>query len=309
MRNHMSNDELMMKFRKSEADPDNNECHHYNAEELRALLKEIDSSKEFIEKLDTSEIGLPFIDLPAILVVEGKHDLFIYKWLLKHEFNDKIEIVQVGGRNEVLKVYNEVTKRRENFPRVPIIFIADQDMDIFNSGPPSGYPDVIWTKGYSIENELYEAGQTFLMNRLEKDERNLYEDLLETIIEWFAFEVEEFQKGNKPEVKTKIQTIVGSDQNTKTDMCPEFKTKRGFSSPMSATLDSIKTGFPLKFSGKHLFDMLDRYLYDKTRFAKYQRYTLYDLICDFYAVEWKKRLVAEIEDRIRKEKATIAILH
>ncbi len=309
MRNHMSNDELIMEFRKSEAALDNNECHHYNAEELRALmalLEEIDSSEGFIEKLGTSQSGLSSIGLPAILVVEGKDDVFIYKWLLEHEFNDKIEIVQVGGRDAVLAVYDEVTARREDFPRVPIIFIADQDMDIFKSGPPSGYPDVIWTKGYSVENELYKAGEKFLMDRLKGNEKALYGNLLETITEWFAFEVEEFLNEKKYEVKTSIQEITGSKENTETNMCSSFKTRRGFYSPKPCTLHSIKTDFPLKFRGKHLFDMLDRYLHDKKRVRKYSRFTLYDLICDLYAVAWKKRLVKEIENRIQKENKMLA---
>ena len=81
-----------------------------------------------------------------------------------------------------------VYKRRNEFAHLPVAFVADRDLWLF-SGIPPGYPDIIWTEGYSIENDLY-AGAT-LEDLLNADEAKEHRQVLDSIIKWFAFEVEE----------------------------------------------------------------------------------------------------------------------
>ena len=81
---------------------------------------------------------------------------------------------------------------------MPVAFVADRDMWLF-SGIPSNYDGVIWTDGYSIENDLY-AG-TELENLLDAEEALEHQQLLDAIVEWFAFEVEEYLEGRPFEVK------------------------------------------------------------------------------------------------------------
>ena len=81
---------------------------------------------------------------------------------------------------------------------MPVAFVADKDMWLF-SGIPSNYDGVIWTDGYSIENDLY-AG-TELENLLDAEEALEHQQTLNAIVEWFAFEVEECLAGKPFEVK------------------------------------------------------------------------------------------------------------
>ena len=88
---------------------------------------------------------------------------------------------------------------------MPVAFVADKDMWLF-SGIPSNYDGVIWTDGYSIENDLY-AG-TELENLLDAEEALEHQQTADAIVEWFAFEVEECLAGRPYEVKTHCNQVV-----------------------------------------------------------------------------------------------------
>ena len=117
-------------------------------------------------------------------------------------------MLSVGGRETLLAVY----QRRNEFAHLPVAFVADRDLWLF-SGIPPGYPDIIWTEGYSIENDLY-AGAS-LEDLLNADEVDEHRQVLDLIIEWFAFEVEEYLAGREPRVDTHCNEIVplGRDRN------------------------------------------------------------------------------------------------
>ena len=92
-------------------------------------------------------------DLPTV-VVEGKHDKQIYRWLEDLFDRPHVNILSADGRENLLEIFN---RRKEFEDRLPVVFMADQDKWVF-SGPPPSYEDIIWTSGYSIENDLYSDG-------------------------------------------------------------------------------------------------------------------------------------------------------
>ena len=69
----------------------------------------------------------------------------------------------MGNKNKLLRVY----KRRNEYAHLPIAFVADRDMWLF-SRIPSCYHGIIWTQGYSIENDLYAGAE--LENLLNAEE-------------------------------------------------------------------------------------------------------------------------------------------
>ena len=87
--------------------------------------------------------------LPTI-IVEGENDIPIYRRIEKYIGVQDADVIQVGGRNNLLSLY----ERRKEFAHLPVAFVADRDLWLF-SGIPPDYPDIIWTEGYSIENDLY----------------------------------------------------------------------------------------------------------------------------------------------------------
>ena len=112
----------------------------------------------------------------------------IYRWVEARLGNRAANVLPTGGRENLLSIY----AKRQEFSNLPVAFVADKDMWLF-SGIPSTYDEVIWTEGYSIENDLYTDAE--LENLLEAEEAQEHQQMLEAIVEWFAFEVEEHLAG------------------------------------------------------------------------------------------------------------------
>ena len=180
--------------------------------------------------------------LPTV-VVEGKDDMRIYGWAEARVGNTKAYVLATGGRNTLLAVY----QRRNEFANLPVAFVADRDLWLF-SEIPADYHDVIWTQGYSIENDLYTGAE--LEDLLDAHEVDEHQQVLYAIIEWFAFEVEEFLAGRVAEVDRSCDEIVPPGE---TKMDEGFSTRRGFRAPDSELIQ--QTTMPTNFHQK-LIDLL-----------------------------------------------------
>ena len=227
-------------------------------------------------------------DLQTV-IVEGADDMQIYQWAERRVGIQKANVLPVGGRETLLAVY----KRRDEFPHLPVAFVADRDMWLF-SGIPSGYPDIIWTEGYSIENDLY-AGAT-LEDLLNTDEVDEHRQVLDSIVEWFAFEVEEYLAGREPRVDTHCNEIVPLGQ---TEMDQGFCTRRGFRPPNAQLHQQLKEAYPLQLRGKSLFQILDRFLNAPGRGTNYSTVALHEIAVKMApSHELMDRLIGEIERTI-----------
>ena len=100
-----------------------------------------------------------FCSLPTV-VVEGKHDTEIYekiRQLFGSPHLPRIDPLPVGGKPNLLEIY----ERRAKFSsKVPVAFMADPDMWVLEDpyGMLEKYKGIIWTAGYSLENDLYADG-------------------------------------------------------------------------------------------------------------------------------------------------------
>ena len=124
----------------------------------------------------------------ATVVVEGENDTTIYNWiekLLVSHAGSHLNIVplRAGNRSNLLEIYN----RRDEFSsRIPVAFLADLDYQVL--ADPTRmlryYPDIIWTTGYSLENDLYtDANAT---NLIPDTDFNTYNAALKVVIDTFA---------------------------------------------------------------------------------------------------------------------------
>ena len=163
------------------------------------------------------------------IVVEGKTDVKVYEQLIAKIGIKNIDCYYAGNRDEVFKVYCEVKKKRGLLPRVA--FIADQDSWVFlteSEKPPKGYEtidktDIIWTEGYSIENDLYIEGRltSFV------DEKSRYDDTLDAICTWYAFEVVNWNRiQNLPVAKHLEQIVSPGCSNLKPELLEKTPGKR-----------------------------------------------------------------------------------
>lgn len=204
------------------------------------------------------------------IVVEGDDDVVIYRELVRRIGIINIGLHAAGGREKLLRVY----ERRNEFTHVPVAFIADQDMWLF-SGIPADYAGIIWTQGYSIENDLYADAE--LEHLLDPSQIAEHRHILDAISTWFAFVVEETLAGNTPRLDVHCSRIVPPGQ---TELDADFCRDCGFRMPAAALVQRIRAAYQLLLRGKLLFQLLVRFLSKPTHgFARasLNDYALYNL--------------------------------
>ena len=237
------------------------------------------------------------------LVVEGSDDECIYNWV-PQELGlgpNELSVQCVGTKGMVLKMYEAVHKDRHLYADVPIVFIADQDMFLFD-GIPEKYEGVVFTSGYSIENDLYSFAN--LEGLLDPSEKRDYTKLLDTIIEWFAFEIQEHRAGRRSKIARKLEKIVPKDQTT---MDPQFRECRGFKPPCKTIHDEIKKDYKLKLRGKTLFDILVRFLSHRDRdIGHHKKALLESAFKTPKYVHLRDELIEKIKDKLDEEKEALA---
>ena len=226
--------------------------------------------------------------LPTV-IVEGKDDHQIYQWVERYAGSQKANVLPVGGRETLLAVY----KRRNEFAHLPVAFVADRDLWLF-SGIPRDYPDIIWTEGYSIENDLYADAD--LENLLDANEVDEHRQVRDIIVEWFAFEVEEHLAGREARVATHPNRVVPPGE---TEMDQGFRTRRGFRPPNQILHHQIKGKYQLQLRGKTLFQVLVRFLSAANRASKHSIFGLYEIAVKMTSPQpLIERLIGEIEQKI-----------
>ena len=206
--------------------------------------------------------------LPTV-VVEGRDDMQIFRWMEDLLKIHEIDVLGVGGRPNLFAVY----ERKSEFGHLPVAFIADQDKELFTQ-LPVGYEEIIWTQGYSIENDLYAGADPSLENLMDPQEADEHGKLLDIIVEWFTFEVEEFLAGRIPEFNHHCNEVVPQGQ---TEMDNGFRQSRGFRPPNSELEQQIREAYQLQLRGKQLFQMLVRFLSKSNRRVKHSLHGLYEI--------------------------------
>ena len=228
--------------------------------------------------------------LPTI-VVEGKTDMQIFRWMEDALNVHEADVLDVGGRPNLLAVYD----RRSEFAHLPVAFIADRDKELFTQ-LPLGYEEIIWTQGYSIENDLYAGAEPSLESLMDPHETDEHRQVLNIIVEWFAFEVEEFLAGRDYKFDHHCNKIVPLGQ---TVMDNGFRQRRGFRQPNAELEQQIREAYQLQLRGKQLFQMLVRFLSASNRLAKYSYHDLHEIafkMTSFHPL--MHRLIQEIEHKI-----------
>lgn len=244
------------------------------------------------------------------IVVEGKLDVRYHTWLRDRLGIGNVRVWYAGGKKPVLKLHKDKSKILDH--EVPVAYVVDRDLEhLFSPNPQP--TDIIWTTGYCIENDLYEGyAMDNLENLLEPNERKQYDKLRDSVIEWFAFEFEVFQKtGNILDTKVgaSLEELVSHGS---TKVKASFLKKRGFRKPNQKTVDKFKSSYRRKLAGKLVFEMLARFLNDANRSARYpgtQTFTIsqmYELAGKNTTNRFTTRLIKKIQEELEKQEKIIA---
>jgi hypothetical protein len=201
------------------------------------------------------------------LVVEGREDMTIYRALEGHLSSLRVNVLPCGGRSSLLSLH----ERRNEFSHLHTAFLADRDMWLFTA-VPAEYSDIVWTKGYSIENDVYDGN--LLENLMDEQERRLHRSDLEALAKWFAFEVEEFRNGRPARVDVHINRVVPPKTHS---ICPQFASVRGLRTASLQQAAEILDNYQRLLKGKCLIQLLVRYLSHPSRASKYSSSNLLEI--------------------------------
>lgn len=197
------------------------------------------------------------------VVVEGKDDMTIYRWIEEKIGISNANFLPCGGRHTLLNVFN----RRDEFSHIKTIFLADKDCFVY-SETPNQYDDIIWTKGYSIENDLYHG--KFLEKILNINEEVNFRIALKNFIIYYAFEVEQFNKKMVFNFSNHPNQVLDDAHNLNSS----FLETLNFSTPSNETIDYLHNEYDLLIRGKSLFSLLLRFLSHTNRDVKHSKKSL-----------------------------------
>jgi hypothetical protein len=205
-------------------------------------------------------------NLPTLLV-EGVDDAQVYRWLQNRLRGRRIDVLPCGGRTNLIALY----RRRREFTRVLHAFLADNDMWLFTAVPIE-FAEIIWTSGYSIENDLYAGSTVELL--LDENEHIQFLQLMKVLGRWFAFEVEEYRAHGHSQVGVHVNQLVPPGA---LHLDGVYCADRGFREPLAETVLEIESDYRIKIRGKQLFDALLRFLSVSTRPARHNRRSLLEI--------------------------------
>ncbi|MEA4851557.1 MAG: DUF4435 domain-containing protein [Paludibacter sp.] len=222
------------------------------------------------------------------VLVEGKDDILIYRWI-----EDEIGIVNAnflpcGGRDKLLQVY----ERRHEFADLKTIFVADRDAYVYIN-PPVNYNDIIWTNGYSIENDLYFGRKIELL--LEKEEKQNFIKSLNSFVAYYAFEIQNCIDGKDYCFRNHPQNIICEIQH---EVKQEFLESINFVEARQEIVENLKVNYDVLIRGKSLFALLTRILSKKGREIKHSKMSLIEHCYRTHKSEMFIDLIHRIEQKI-----------
>jgi Protein of unknown function (DUF4435) len=204
----------------------------------------------------------------TFLLVEGTDDVMIYRWLIEQIGIEKISFQPCYGRENLVIVFN----RREEFKKCKMIFVADKDTYVY-SKVPDEYEEIIWTSGYSIENDVYEGRK--IEQLLDKSELKSFEKARASFIKYYAFQLENFRNEVEFQFKHHPKSILKVDYALNLEAIKQYK----FTEPKKETVEYLSANYDLLVRGKSLFDLLLIFLSHSKRPVKHNRFSLLEHTC------------------------------
>lgn len=234
------------------------------------------SDEELIATINHS--SEPFI------IIEGPDDVMIYRWMLD-DIGYTAYLEPRNGCEGVRKMYD----RRKEIKNPKVIFICDKDSIVYTGVIPPQYSGIIFTTGYSIENDLYQ-GRKLERQLFEKKDKELFKIALDSFLRYYACELEKFQKGQDYNFREKPEAIINHK-----DYSLQVSLLNGFTEPLLETVKYLKSDYDLLLRGHSLFKLVGMVLHRKNRKIKYSEESLYEICYKFCKSKCIKSLKNKIE--------------
>jgi len=221
------------------------------------------------------------------ILVEGKDDMIIYRWIEEEIGIDNANFMSCGGRDRLLKVFN----RRAEFNHIKTIFVADKDAFVYDVVPEE-LNEIIWTNGYSIENDLYQGQKIELL--LDVSEKVKFRKAINNFITYYAFEVEQYQRKLVFNFSNHPNRLLCDAQELKQDYLDEIN----FQNPSKATIEFLQKEYDLLIRGKSLFALLVRFLSSKKRRIKHNKNSLLEHCFKMHRSESINQMIISLKGKL-----------
>jgi hypothetical protein len=221
--------------------------------------------------------------LPAILV-EGVNDLAVWRHLEALLDPTRVTVLSCGGRGPLLEVF----ERRDEFPTLKVVCVADRDLWVFQ-GVPREYDQVLVTEGYSIENDAYTMN---LEQLLTERERASHSAVLNAVCEWFAFAIKRTMDGDSEVDLSHHPTAICKDPTVGIDR--DFAARIQYVPAPNDLMQDIRMNYRVKLRGKQLLEALVRFLSASDRNAKHSKRALLEMSFKLFQPPPIQRLLNEI---------------
>lgn len=218
------------------------------------------------------------------LLVEGKDDHQIYRWLEEKLEDLDLDILQCGGRKALLELYDEKHRIRKK----DILFLADLDLWLF-SGVPIKYKNIIFTTGYSIENDIFSSAKEILESLISTAKIANYHKAVDELSKWYSFEVDEHLNSRPYVLKVSPKRVL---DNKTYDLSRDFTDERNYQLNNHQLYQDIKNNYDLKIRGKNLLDLWEWFVEDKSL----KRDTMFEIL---FKLMNENNFVLECIDRMK----------
>lgn len=219
------------------------------------------------------------------IIIEGPDDVMIYRWILE-DIGCTAFLEPRNGCDGVKRIFD----RRSEIKTSRVVFICDKDAYVYSKTIPSRYKGIFFTKGYSIENDLY-YGRALEKKLFEKKDSELFEKALNSFIRYYACELEKMRNGQEYNFREKPEAIINhKDYSLRVTQLSDFI------EPSSKTIGYLKQDYDLLLRGHSLFKLVRMILHRKKRDIQYEEKALYEICYKLC----KSKCILNLQRRIKK---------
>lgn len=213
---------------------------------------------ELIETINRSSL--------LTLVVEGTTDELYINRFIEKIVKDKfpglknVDFVIVEGKKNLLDIFDKndrITK--------PVLFMCDRDFWIYTNTPKKYISNqLVITKGYNIENDIYTDGIAFIRNTFDNVELNKFNSIIENVCSLYSFFIKEYIDGYEETRTSTINVLNKSEFDYRTNnFTNDFISKYLINLDENLKNDIIDD-YALKLNGKIIFDCIHLILSKRT---------------------------------------------
>ena len=202
----------------------------------------------------------------SFIIVEGLDDVMIYRWILE-DIDCEGFLEPREGCGSVKRLY----RRKDEITNPKVIFICDKDTIVYTGTIPDDYSEMIYTEGYSIENDLYK-GRKIETTYFKKKDKSIFGTVMDSFLRAYACELEKFWESKNYDFTINPECILD-----KKDYSLIMNSLNEFKEPDKETIDYLKDNYDLLVRGHSLFSLVRIVLGRKDREIKYSIKQLYEL--------------------------------